>query len=241
MKKSTNQNLAMFRSVIALLKANSQFLETMPGASNNLEKLYNKMDDLEKALLAQQTATVGSQAMKKEFLDDVRRRIVQMKRALQVHGKNTGNIPLILGNRESESMLSKVRPELLYLMARDLEKQVDQYASYLEPFGITEEEIISYKIQMESFVEQINSVRQAITKRKIATSTIMVLEVELKRILRDDIDLYVVFVARTHTNFFLEYKNARRVYGVKARRVDRDPDKSSETQWKMKLQRKAKE
>jgi len=203
--------LSMYRAVITVLDNNAAEYAGVTALVTQVGNLHSSVD-LIGQLAQTQTANITGVTLDKAMLQG---QMVDM--ALRVAGAlkafaSTGNNATLLQQADiNKSTFTRARDDLRDDIAQQIHALANTNIAALAPFGITAATLSALQTRIDAYIAAIGSPRVARVKIKTATE---LLETEFARtdmILNDRIDGLIEQFKDSGTNFYADYKNARRI------------------------------
>jgi hypothetical protein len=88
----------------------------------------------------------------------------------------------------------------------------------LEPYGIDTAHVIELKLRTDQLMEEINTPRKRILRKKILTRNLDLIAVEIDQIIRQELDGLVELIGQESPEFFNAFQSARSIVDLKSRR-----------------------
>lgn len=222
MKRKTTEKMAMYRNVLAILNGNQASWSGLPGFSDAVAHLETELNKLETELYAQDTATHGVKAVKDSYFTQLREAAVKLKQALFLLGQTTGNIQLITRHKQTPGFVLRTTYATLRLMCAELLTDLNTFEAELHPFGVDAQQAQEFRDLLGNFELHADSTRQAIIDRSQHTRKIAEAEKTLGKILRDELDRFVIYLKGSAPDLFFAYKAARKVVEGRRKGLERD-------------------
>lgn len=203
----------MYQNVRAVVNDHQSSWSQVPGIVSVVEEFESLLSNLNTKLNAQSSVTKGVKLEKDSFLEEFTNRMSALKKGLYLYALQTSDQELRERNKESRSTLRSTPATRLEVFINVLLEDLDAYGNALTNAGISAEMIQEFRDQALQFEQRKNSVRQAIIDRSIETKAITDLEKQLNALLIEQLDRYVSVLSTTDSNFYAEYKAARKIIG----------------------------
>lgn len=203
----------MYQNVRQVVNDHQSSWNQIPGIVSAVAQFESLLNNLSSKLNAQNSMTKGVRIEKDVFMTAFINRMSILKKGLSVHAIQTNNHVLFERNKEPKSTLDVTSEKRLQFLTTALLEDLDTYETALNNIGISSEVIQQFRDEALLLEESKNSVRQAIIDRSIETQAIDDLEKQLNKFLTSQLDRCVGLLSTSDSNFFAEYKAARKIIG----------------------------
>lgn len=199
----------MYKTVRNTVEANGTIWEGIPAVVSTVDHLRQMIQELDNLDQEQRLATLGVRAAKDELRTARIDLLVRLSGALNVLGKNTGNIILREQMKIRTSHLETCsRQEFLNLVDRIVTAAIEHSAELLV-YGIQTSEIDQLPIIRQELEVGILSTRAATVKKKIFTQQVDTISHEIDDTLKNELDPLVKMLKGSHPIFVNTYFSSR--------------------------------
>jgi hypothetical protein len=212
--------LKMYQNVLETSKEFKSTWNKLPAFSISLEELQNLVKEIESNRLAQENPSGIATLHKNSFEAELMTIAQKTHGSVLSYGTQSNNPEVIGALKFSASTLTKARDTDQIVLCEILLNLAEKFIQDLEPYGVTNEELVIFRKALEEFRLVIASPRRNILKGKDATLRLKELFIKGNAILKNQMDpLMRHFV---DSRFYHQYYSSRKViyYGQRKTKVD---------------------
>lgn len=218
----------MFKAVKSVIAANNSAWSGLPAFETAFNTYTAKLAQLELLSYNQGFAIVGVSALKDAKREEAAEKAYAMANSISAFAVVTNKVELYNKMKISKwTILKGSRQEALQLVDIVLAK-ANEFENDLGDFGIDQATIAELQTIRDELYEQLSAPRNAIIERKTITGQIKLLEKDMIRILRLQLDKLMEFLREDNPEFYASYKNARVTIDLKSKHGDNE-EGSAET------------
>lgn len=166
----------------------------------------------------------GINSERKAYMSELIAKTMELRSALVVLAFETDNYSMLESLHFSEAKLQKVGQLALRLHITTVMNYTSQFEAELPSYGINTEKIQGFISLYSDFDSKVARSRQGLVERKFVTQRIKDLELELKTLMKNKLDILVRLFKIESPAFFSDYKNARIVIEQTQSRAKTPPD-----------------
>jgi hypothetical protein len=218
-----NRKQLNFLSMCALVHAWMKSHKTEVVTHPKLEELYTQLGELIEAInqksTVQKTVITGITRRKDAveiLLIDL---LLQVKDGLEAFAVSSGNLELKSVTAISESRVRLARDNDLLLIAKNMQNNLRQYLSGLEPFNVSATDAANFDNAIASFEASLTKPREALVGKVVATQNLTELFEIIKTEVLPAIDSLMAPQKRTLPVLYAEYLSTRKLVDISSGRA----------------------
>lgn len=217
MRKRLANKLKMYNTVQLILNQNAAVWEPVPAVADTIRTFSSLIEKIDLYEAKIRDNKKGITAQKEVLQDQVIRDTYEVASAMYVMAERTKDPVLAAKVNYTETDLLKTRDGRLVILCLIIVTLATEHLASLAAYGVTEEELVTLREEIDRFSESLPGPRLTVAERKAANEAMRGLFGQVDELLKKQLDRLMVRFRKSQPDFYGLYKYARRIvhYGIR--------------------------